>query len=97
MTAPIGAVVTLAPYDWGISRHRTEDPPEAGDYLLTEGVTGYGRAYRILNARLMARSEVKGRYSLTCQVVGAQRDIPEQARVLIIRWYRRNQRRRRTR
>jgi hypothetical protein len=89
--------VKLAPYDWGISRHRTEDPPEAGDYLLAEGATGYGRAYRILNARLMARSEVKGRYSLTCQVVGTESAIPEGARRLIIRWYPRNQRRRRTR
>ena len=59
--APIGAYVTLAPYDWGISRHKNEPPPSDGDYLLTEGAKGYGTAYLITAARLMARSAVPGR------------------------------------
>lgn len=49
MAAPIGAMVKLALYDWGISRHRTEAPPE---------------------------------------------QIDPQARVLVIRWYPRNRKRR---
>jgi hypothetical protein len=90
--APIGAAVTLAPYDWGVSRHRLERPPADGDYLLAEGSTGYGSAYLITEARLMARSAVPGRYSLRCVKLAGQADIPEGARVLIIRWYRRDRR-----
>lgn len=90
--APVGATVTLAPYDWGQSRHRNEPPPDDGDYLLAEGSTGYGSAYLIVAARLMARSAVPGRYSLRCVKLGGQNEIPEGARVLIIRWYRRDRR-----
>ncbi len=93
--APVGAVVTLAPYDWGISRHRNEPPPSEGDYLLTEGKTGYGTAYLIREARLMTRSAVPGRYALRCVKLGGPSVIPEGARVLIIRWYPRNRRWRR--
>ncbi|MGE3267102.1 MAG: hypothetical protein AB7P40_00030 [Chloroflexota bacterium] len=95
MSAPPGAVVKLAPYDWGVSRHRQEPPPSDGDILVTEGAKGYGTAYVILDARLMARSAVPGRYALTCRVLGpaASVDLTGE-RVLVIRWYPRNRSRR---
>lgn len=95
MRAPPGAVVKLAPYDWDISRHRDEPPPADGDILVTEGATGYGTAYLIIEARLMARSTVPGRYALTCRVLGpvatVAPDLDPDTRVLVIRWYPRNQ------
>lgn len=76
MAAPVGAVVSIAPYDWG-----TQDaPPAAGDFLLSNG----GTAYRILASRATRRL---GRFALTCLKIGRAADIPPSARTLGLHWY----------
>lgn len=79
MSAPAGAIVRIAPYDWGF-----EEPiPAEGDYLVSNG----GSAYRIQVARQTRRP---GRLALTCLKLAGQDEIPAGARVVGIRWYSRD-------
>lgn len=79
----MGAVVGISPYDWGAS---DEPPPTAGDYILSDG----GTAYLVLEARLMARSAVPGRYALRCLKIGGVEAIPPGSMVMGLHWYRRD-------
>lgn len=74
-TAPVGAVVTIAPYD-----HAPEPCPEPGDYLLSTG----GTAYRVLEARPTTRP---GRCHLTCLKTGTVDSIPTEATAYPLVWY----------
>lgn len=81
MTAPIGATVTIAPYDfWGEG-----DGPAPGDFLLSQG----GSAYAVLDAREGRR---RGRYRLTCRKVEPS-EVPAEAATFSLQWSRRDRRR----
>lgn len=97
MPAPIGAIVTISPYDLS---HRTFDDwpdPEPGDWLVTysERTEQWGTAYRIVTARRVRSTVSPRRYALRCEVVG-QADavaIPADEQVYPIVWSRRDRRR----
>lgn len=81
MSAPIGATVTIAPYDcWGDGIG-----PEPGDYLLSQG----GSAYLVVQAHETRR---RGRYRLVCQKV-APAAVPPDATAFSLVWSRRDRRR----
>jgi hypothetical protein len=76
--APVGAEVTIAPYD-------TDEPVQDGEYV----VTGTGRSYLILDARCAERGAHAGRrWRLNCLVIEPD-DVPVNATVHPISWYRR--------
>ena len=79
--APVGATVTIAPYDfWG------EGPgPSDGDCLVSQG----GSAYLILEAHQTKR---QGRYRLRCLKVQPT-EVPEAAAAFSLVWSRRDRRR----
>lgn len=79
---PVGAVVSIAPYDW----HGDEPPPAEDDVVLSTG----GTAYLILEARQTRRP---GRLALRCLKLGPASAIPEGARVVSLAWARRDRRR----
>lgn len=78
--APVGATVTIAPYDfWG------EGPgPSDGDFLISQG----GSVYHILEAQQTRR---QGRYRLTCRKVSRD-DLPADATSFSLQWSRRDRR-----
>lgn len=96
--APIGALVTISPYDW-----QSSDPsPEEGEYLrtlTTRGTTG-GTIYLIvaireIHARTRLPFKVRARYRIRAVKIGPYRDWeqPAGARVLTLKWNDRNNRR----
>lgn len=95
MPAPVGATVTIAPYDFG-----RDDGPQPGDIIVSysERMETWGTAYRIVSTRLMARSSHPGRYSLRCEVMGKFEDVEHEtvpgARFFTIVWNRRDRRKR---
>jgi hypothetical protein len=79
VSAPIGAVVRIGPYDWS----GPGMPPAQGDYLLSTG----GSAYLVLEATATRRP---GRYRLRCLKV----DEPAPGiRCLPLFWYSRDKKR----
>lgn len=82
MAAPTGAVVKIAPYRWLGS----DAPPGVGDFLATSA----GSAYQILDVRT-GRSP--RRLSLTCLKLDGVASIPDDARVVQLRWFSRDRRR----
>ena len=79
MGAPVGAVVGIF-YD-SPREVRVDDAI----------VTGTGRTYLVVSVRRQARGRHAGRWHLRCLVARA---VPEGARVLPLRWYRRAAKRR---
>jgi hypothetical protein len=76
MAASVGALVTIAPYDW-----LGEDaPPSEGDCLLSNG----GSAYGIVEVRETRRPN---RLRLRCVKLGTVEDIPTGSRVVGLQWY----------
>ena len=92
MAAPAGATVGIVPFDLGLS---DMPPPEPGDVVVSEGRRGYGTAYLVTQARLMARSAHPRRYALRCVVLGPAESAPigADARIFSLVWYRRDRKR----
>lgn len=66
----------------------TGDPPVEGDFIVSSG----GSAYFVLTARKVRSEKWPVRYALRCARVRAT-DIPEDAKVHPLYWYRRDRRR----
>lgn len=96
MAAPVGAHVTIAPYD--MTHHPDSPDPEPGDWIATysERTERWGTAYRIVSARQIKSTAHPRRFSLRCEVAGPfdTAGIPEGDQVFGIVWYPREKRRR---
>lgn len=95
MPAPVGATVSISPYDLG---HRHDWPdPEPGDWLVTWSAQTeqWGTAYRIVSARQVRSTTYPRRFSLRCEVVGpaVAADIRDDEQVYPLVWYRRDRKR----
>lgn len=95
MPAPIGATVTIGPYDLV---HNPDWPdPEPGDWIATysERTERWGTAYRIVVARRVRSETHPRRFSLRCEVVGPVESagIADDEQVYPIVWYPRDRRR----
>lgn len=88
-SAPAGATVRLHT-DW---QGPPDDPPTPGDYLVTEGRRGYGSAYLLDHVRLQTRAAKPNSYALRCVKLAGVDDVPDDARVIVMRWHPRNRRR----
>lgn len=80
-TRQLGSECSLTPYD-------TPRVVEAGDYVVTAKGTS---AYLVVKARRM-RSRVPDRWALRCIRIHPD-DVPGDARVHPLQWYRRDRRR----
>lgn len=81
--AAVGAVVTIAPYDWG---RRKEPAPREGDFLRSTG----GTVYAIVEA---VETRRPGRWRLRCVKLGRDAELPDGARVARLSWYPRKRKR----
>jgi hypothetical protein len=85
MAAPIGATVSIAPFDMCAG----EPVPDEGVYLLSAG----GTAYLITSSRPMTRSARPNNYALRALKLGGADQIPEGAQVIAFAFTRRDRRR----
>lgn len=97
MPAPVGAVVTIEPYDLV---HNPDWPdPTVGDWLVTysERTQQWGTAHQIVSARQIRSTVSPRRFALRAHVVGPAVDanIQEGDQIFPLVWYPRKRRRRR--
>src|SRR5690242_14817320 len=92
MAAPVGAVVTIAPYDL-VHSPELPDPAE-GDWLVTwsERTEAWGTAYLIVSARQIRSAASPRRFSLRCRKLGpaAETLVGPEDRVFPVIWLRRD-------
>lgn len=87
---PIGAVVGLY-MDW---TGAPSEAPTEGDYIVAEGQRGYGATYLIKTVRQVRSQAHPGRLAMRCLKLASFEDVPSDARFVVMRWYRRDRKRR---